>query len=112
MWTTVCETISQQIGNDRIVRPEDAVGRLISVTGEAMPPVPILRPRDTEELAKALEICSAHKTPVIPMGGSTGLVGGLRHTGKELYLSLELMNRIESIDPVNRIATVQAGVVF
>ncbi|NDW45645.1 FAD-binding oxidoreductase [Ruegeria sp. PrR005] len=112
MWTTVCETISKQIGKDRIVGPEDAEGRLISVTGEAMPPVPILRPRDTEELAKALEICSAYKTPVIPMGGSTGLVGGLRHTGKELYLSLELMNQIESIDPVNRVATVQAGVVL
>ncbi|MCA0869296.1 FAD-binding oxidoreductase [Seohaeicola saemankumensis] len=112
MWNSVCEAISAQIGDDRIVKPEDAEGRLISVTGEAMPAVPILRPRNTEELAKALEICTAHKTPVIPMGGSTGLVGGLRHTGKELYLSLELMNRIESIDPVNRVATVQAGVVL
>lgn len=112
MWKTVCEVISAQIGEDRIVKPEDAEGRLISVTGEAMPPVPILRPRDSQELAKALEICSALKTPVIPMGGSTGLVGGLRHTGKELYLSLELMNRIESIDSVNRVATVQAGVVL
>ncbi|MFC3615634.1 FAD-binding oxidoreductase [Lutimaribacter marinistellae] len=112
MWNSVCEAISAQLGDDRIVKPEDAEGRLLSVTGEAMPPVPILRPRDTEELAKALGICSVHKTPVIPMGGSTGLVGGLRHTGKELYLSLELMNRIESIDPVNRVATVQAGVIL
>jgi len=112
MWKTLCQAISAQIGEDRIVKPEDAAGRLISVTGEAMPPVPVLRPRDTGELAKALEICTAHKTPVIPLGGSTGLVGGLRHSGNEVYLSLELMNRIESIDPVNRVATVQAGVVL
>ena len=72
MWETLYETISTRLGEDRIVAPADAEGRLISVTGEAMKPVPVLRPRDTQELAKALEICSALKTPVIPMGGSTG----------------------------------------
>jgi FAD/FMN-containing dehydrogenase len=112
MWATICQTIADQIGEDRIVKPEDAAGRLISVTGEAMPAVPVLRPRDTAELAKAMEICSSQKVPVIPLGGSTGLVGGLRHTGKEVYLSLEAMNRIENIDPVNRVATVQAGVIL
>jgi FAD/FMN-containing dehydrogenase len=71
-----------------------------------------LRQRDTVELAKAMEICSSQKVPVIPLGGRTGLVGGLRHTGKEVYLSLEAMNRIENIDPINRVATVQAGVIL
>jgi FAD/FMN-containing dehydrogenase len=47
------------------------------------------------------------------MGGASGLVGGLRQaTGQEWMLSLERMRRIERIDPVSRIAVVEAGVVL
>ncbi len=47
------------------------------------------------------------------MGGGSGLVNALQQTtGAEWYLSLERMRRIERIDPVSRLAVVEAGVVL
>ncbi|NWG45397.1 MAG: FAD-binding oxidoreductase [Alphaproteobacteria bacterium] len=70
----------------------------------------ILRPRSTEEVSAILRICSELGQPVVPAGGTTGLVEGHIAHGDELLLSLELMNRIEEIDPANRFAVVEAGV--
>ena len=36
----------------------------------------LLTPRTTEEVAAAVKICAAHKLPLMPQGGNTGLVGG------------------------------------
>lgn len=70
----------------------------------------VLRPASTEELSAALRICHAHGQAVVPQGGLTGLVRATVTNGETLALSLERMNAIESIDPVNRTMTVEAGV--
>jgi FAD/FMN-containing dehydrogenase len=45
----------------------------------------------------------------VPQGGLTGLAGGACLRGGELVISLERMNRVESIDTVSATLTVQAG---
>ena len=70
----------------------------------------VLRPASTEELALALGICHANGQAVVPQGGLTGLVHATVTTADTLALSLERMNAIEHVDPVNRTMTVQAGV--
>lgn len=70
----------------------------------------VLRPASVEELAAALRICHAHGQAVVPQGGLTGLVRATVTNGHTLALSLERMNAIEAVDPVNRTMTVQAGV--
>ncbi len=77
--------------------------------GEGSAPA-LLRPATTEELSTILRICHAHGQAVVPQGGLTGLVRATVTSGSTLALSLERMNRIEDIDPVNRTMTVQAGV--
>ncbi|KLD78129.1 FAD-linked oxidase [Xanthomonas hyacinthi DSM 19077] len=72
----------------------------------------LVRPRSTDEVAQVLRLCHAHGQSVVPQGGRTGLVHGSDARPDQLILSLERMNRIEQIDPLQRIAVVQAGVVL
>ena len=70
----------------------------------------LLRPGSTEEVSTVLALCHGAGQPVITHGGLTGLVHGADTTEADVVLSLERMRRIESIDPVQRVATVEAGV--
>jgi glycolate oxidase len=74
-------------------------------------PVAVVRPQDTAQVAAAVRIAAAHRVPVVPQGARTGLAGGANATDGALVLSLTTMDRILEIDPVNRIAVVQPGVV-
>ena len=80
------------------MRPETLQARLL------------VRPRSTAEVAAVLKICHAAGQPVVTHGGLTGLVHGGDAGPDELILSLERMNAIEEIDPLQRVALVQAGV--
>lgn len=75
-------------------------------------PLAILRPRSTDELSRMVAICHAHGQRVVVQGGLTGLVGGAVPGEGEVVVSLERMNRIESIDVDSGTATVQAGAVL
>jgi len=70
----------------------------------------LARPTSTEEVAAVLSWCHAHGVAVVPHGGLTGLVRGADTESGQVVISLERMRTIEDIDPVQRTATVQAGV--
>ena len=82
-------------------------GRADNLTARAL-----VRPRTTAEVADALRWCHANGLSVVTQGGLTGLVRGGEAQPDEIILSLERMRTIESIDPRQRVATVQAGVVL
>lgn len=67
-------------------------------------------PAGAAEVAAVVGICVRHGVGIVPQGGRTGLVGGgVSHRG-EIILSLHRMNRIERLDPIERVAVVEAGV--
>ena len=70
----------------------------------------LLRPASTEEVSRTLAACHAASQPVIVHGGLTGLVHGTDTTEADVVVSLERMREIEAIDPLQRVAIVQAGV--
>lgn len=74
----------------------------------------VLRPGSTEEVAAIMKLASETKTPIVPQGGNTGLVGAQTpdESGTEVVLSLGRMNRIRSLDPVGNLVTVEAGVIL
>ncbi len=74
-------------------------------------PIAVARPANTAEVAAVLRCAAQHKTPVIPVSGLTGLVGGAMTNGG-LMLSIERLNKIREIRPSTRIAIVEAGVVL
>jgi FAD/FMN-containing dehydrogenase len=70
----------------------------------------LVRPASTAEVSTVLRLASAAGVPVVPQGGRSGLAGGAVSRPGQLVLSLERLNRILSIDPLSRTATVEAGV--
>ena len=72
----------------------------------------VLKPESTEQVSGILKICSAAGQALVPLGGKSGLANGHMATGNEIGLSLERMNAIEEIDPLNRTMTVQSGCIL
>jgi FAD/FMN-containing dehydrogenase len=72
----------------------------------------VLRPGTVAEVAAILRLANETRTPIVPQGGNTGLVGGqIPHAG-ELVLSLTRLDRIREIDPTSNTMTCEAGVVL
>ncbi|WP_018351838.1 FAD-binding oxidoreductase [Longispora albida] len=74
-------------------------------------PLAMLRPSTTGEVAEIVRIAGRYGVPIVPQGARTGLAGGANAVDGCLILSLTGMNQILEIDPVNRLAVVQPGVV-
>ena len=72
----------------------------------------LLRPRETEDVARILSVCNETGTAIVPQGGNTGLVGGQIPTSGEVLLSLERMNRIRSVSLEDNTLIAEAGVVL
>src|SRR5262249_44137464 len=70
----------------------------------------LVRPRSTTEVSGVLRLCHECGQPVVTHGGLTGLVFGGAAAEGDLILSLEALNRIESVDVAGRTMRVDAGV--
>ncbi len=77
-------------------------------------PALVLRPRSTAEVARVVRACAAARLPIVPQGGHTGLVGGATPTpgGTEVIVSLERLDKVRSVDPLNYSMVVEAGCVL
>ena len=73
-------------------------------------PAVVVRPRDSDEVAATMAVARSHGLPVVARGGGTSVAGNAVSTGVVLDLSRHL-DRILSVDPESRTATVQPGVV-
>jgi FAD/FMN-containing dehydrogenase len=73
-----------------------------------------VRPGTTAEVAKVMAYCHAEGLRVMPQGANTGLVGASNPdaSGEMLVLSLERLTKRLEIDPVNRTAMVDGGVLM
>ncbi|MFG2734998.1 FAD-binding oxidoreductase [Streptomyces harbinensis] len=74
-------------------------------------PAVLVLPREREQVQHVLRVASELRVPVVPQGARSGLSGAANAVDGCVLLSLVRMNRIVNIDPVNRIAVVEPGVV-
>jgi len=72
-------------------------------------PEAVVLPSTTEEVSAVLRLADAHRVPVTPRGGATGLCGGCVPSPGGIVLSLEKMNRV-AVDAANQMAVAEAGV--
>ncbi|WP_455478611.1 FAD-binding oxidoreductase [Bartonella sp. B10] len=74
----------------------------------------LLRPSSTEEVSSIMQLASQTRTPIVPQGGNTGLVGGQQpdEHGKSIIVSMERLNKIRCINLEGNFAVVEAGVVL
>ena len=74
-------------------------------------PRAVVTAASTGDVVAALRWASAHRVKVSVRGSGTGLTGGAVAYPDGLVISLAGMDRIIGVDPANRLADVQAGVV-
>ena len=75
------------------------------------PPRAVVFPNSTEETAEVLELLADEGVSFAPRGAGTGLSGGALAIDRGVVIELARMRKILSIDPENRIARVQTGLV-
>lgn len=75
-----------------------------------VPPVAVVMPAHADEVAATLAVCRSEGIPVTARGGGTSIAGNAVGPGVVLDFS-RYLNAVLSIDPDNRTAVVQPGVV-
>jgi glycolate oxidase len=80
-----------------------------ALTAYRCPPLAVVLPRTTAEVAAALRICHAEGVPVVPRGSGTSLAGGATPTADSVIIGIARMNRVLEVDYDNRLIRVEAG---
>lgn len=86
----------QQYGVDRttVWQPEPSV---------------VVLPGSTEEVQNIVRLANEHNIALVPSGGRTGLSGGAVAKNGEIVVAMDRMNSVIEFNPVDRLATVGAG---
>jgi glycolate oxidase len=102
------------VGNKNIISREglENYARDESPGGKSFLPEVVVKPENTDEVARIMKLANENNIPVTPRGGGTGLSGGAIPINGGIVLSLEKMNRLLEIDSDNFVATVEAGVLL
>ena len=74
-------------------------------------PAVVVLPRTVEQVQHVMRTATALRVPVVPQGARTGLSGAANASEGCIVLSLVKMDRILEINPVDRVAVVEPGVV-
>ncbi|MFE0640424.1 FAD-binding oxidoreductase [Streptomyces sp. NPDC058877] len=74
-------------------------------------PAVVVLPRTVEQVQHVMRTATELRVPVVPQGARTGLSGGANASDGCIVLSLVKMDRVLEVDPVDRIAVVEPGVV-
>lgn len=103
------------LGQPNVITGADAEGFLVDWRGRySGKALAVVRPGSTAEVAAVMAWCSAHRVPVVPQGGNTGLCGGATpdSSGQAIVLSLGRLSTIRSIDTDNDTMVVEAGCIL
>ncbi len=121
--TRLVEKISRVVGVEHVVTEQskldelswDALseGRLHPLKRpETALPLCVVVPISTTEVRKIVLLANEEKTPIVPYGGGSGLMGGALSIRPAIVLDLRRMNQILEVDGEARAARVQAGCVL
>src|SRR5689334_2344747 len=71
----------------------------------------VVLPADTNQIAAIATLCNEQRVPLVVRGAGTGYTGGAVPTSGGVVLSMERLNRILEIDPINLLAVVEPNVI-
>jgi glycolate oxidase len=80
-----------------------------ALTAYACPPLAVVLPATTEEVAAALRVCHAAGVPVVPRGAGTSLAGGALPTEDSVILGVARMTEILEVNLSDRYLRLQTG---
>jgi len=91
--------------------PEDLIVYEYDATIERGLPEVVVLPDSAQQVAAAVRIARRHGLPVTARGAGTGLSGGAIPCDSGVVIAVTRMNRILEVDPENRLAVVEPGVI-
>lgn len=80
-----------------------------ALTAYRCPPLAVVVPRSTAEVATAMRICADFGVPVIPRGAGTSLAGGALPTADSVVIGTMRLREVLEINTDDRFIRVQAG---
>jgi len=81
------------------------------LTAFAARPAAVIAPRTADEVIATVRWCHRHGVPFVARGSGTSLSGGALPVSGGIVITLNRLNRILRLDPAERIAVVEPGVV-
>jgi len=109
----VVRALIDTVGAENVITDPD---RLIvyesdGLTAYRVRPRAVVLPASTEEVSSVVRLLHLEGIEIVPRGAGTGLSGGALPTEDGVVVGTARMNRIIDLDPSNRLARVQPGVV-
>lgn len=74
-------------------------------------PCAVVIPETAAEVIATVRWCAHHKVPFVARGSGTSLSGGSLPVADGIVIALNRLNRIIEVDPVDRVAVVEPGVI-
>ena len=74
-------------------------------------PLAVVVPETQQEVIEIVRLCAELRAPFVARGSGTSLSGGSLPVPGGIVIALNRLNRIVSLDPVERIAVVEPGVI-
>ncbi|MFN7892872.1 MAG: FAD-linked oxidase C-terminal domain-containing protein [Pirellula sp.] len=102
-----------------LLRPEQlllrseqlAVYQSDGLTAFQQSPLAVAIPVTTDEVVALVRLCHQHHLPFVARGSGTSLSGGSLPVAGGIIIAMNRLNRILKMDPLNRIAVVESGVI-
>ena len=110
----VVQALRDVLGSDSVRTDPDVTA---SYSRDMMPlapvgqPVAVVFPADAAQVQAVVRTCAAAGVPIVPRGAGSGLSGAANAIDGCVVLVTTKMNQILEIDPDNRLAVVEPGVV-
>lgn len=95
-----------------LLQPEQlAAYQSDGLTAFSQSPLAVVIPETTDEVVALVRFCYAQKLPFVARGSGTSLSGGSLPVAGGVVIALNRLNKILKLDPVQRVAVVQPGVI-
>src|SRR5947199_9876551 len=107
------DELTRILGPDGLVASEE--GRLVYEcdmhTFYKGAPDVVALPKSTAQVQAIVRLCRRERVPIVPRGSGTGLIGGAMAPHGGVMVSMTRMTAILDVDPPNRCAVVQRGLI-
>jgi glycolate oxidase len=110
----VLATLASVLPSDALIVDRDITRSLShdeAVWAPVGEPLALVRATSSDQVATTVRICARFGVPVTARGGGTGLSGGANAIDGGVVIALDRLNEVRLIDPLERLAVVQAGVI-
>ncbi len=111
MTATLRQALARAAGEDALADPDDRRYWRDATESQGVEARPdaVVRPADTEGVARVVRWCYDNDVPIVPRGGGTGFAGGSVAQDGGVVVDLGRLTRVREIDPGHWRMHVEAG---